>query len=272
MHKQLEFEWSRPSAETQGTPFPRPLSQETPRPLQDSDSSTLPLEAQDLSDYLSHRAQASIQLRITNNVSTILSVRPGASPFDLKVSAHRMFLSAPEAVKQALAAWVKKPRARKAGSVIDGYIAANRDLIRATPPRKTQCITRGGHHDLRVLFDELNRSHFENTVGARITWGRMTVSRRRCSIRFGSYMPGEHLIRIHPLLDQSFVPTYFVRYIVYHEMLHAFLGVEETPGGRRRIHPPRFQRMEKAYPDYEAAIGWMDDPRNMARLLGRRSA
>ena len=95
----------------------------------------------------------------------------------------------------------------------------------------------------------------------------MPTQRRRRSIRFGSYTPVDELIRIHPYLDQAFVPEFFVRYIVFHEMLHAHMGIEETPNGRRRIHPPAFRRREEEYGDYDRAVAWMNDESNLRRLL-----
>ena len=66
------------------------------------------------------------------------------------------------------------------------------------------------------------------------------------------------------------MPRYFVRYIIFHEMLHAFLDIDESASGRRSIHPPRFKRMEKAYPDYGRALAWMENPRHLNRLLHPR--
>ena len=41
-----------------------------------------------------------------------------------------------------------------------------------------------------------------------------------------------------------------MRFIIYHEMLHAVFG--ESPGPRKH-HPPQFRRAERAYPDFERA-------------------
>src|SRR5690606_9202221 len=112
--------------------------------------------------------------------------------------------------------------------------------------------------DLQQLYDEVNRTEFEGAVDCGITWGRLPTRRRRRSIRFGSYSPKEHLIRIHPYLDQAFVPAFFVRYIVFHEMLHAVMGIEELPSGRRAIHPPAFKRREEQYPDFARAVRWLE--------------
>jgi predicted metal-dependent hydrolase len=63
------------------------------------------------------------------------------------------------------------------------------------------------------------------------------------------------MIRINPVLDIERVPPYFVEFIVYHEMLHAFLGVKNK-NGRRSVHSKEFRELEKRFSDYEKAMAW----------------
>lgn len=178
-----------------------------------------------------------------------------------------MFLDAGPNIMTALAHWMKGTGRRASHRVLDDYIRRNQDQIRKASNRRVVLRTKGTYFDLRALFDDVNAAHFENTINAQITWGRMPAPRRRRSIRFGSYTPEDEIVRIHPLLDQSFVPKFFVRYIVFHEMLHAHLGVSESPTGRRRVHTREFNGLERQYPDFDRAVAWMDDPRNLRRLL-----
>jgi len=39
--------------------------------------------------------------------------------------------------------------------------------------------------------------------------------------------------------------------------------------GRKSIHPKEFKRMEKAFPEYDAAIAWIENPGNLRRMLRR---
>jgi hypothetical protein len=71
----------------------------------------------------------------------------------------------------------------------------------------------------------------------------------------GSYCGSTDVIRISPLLDRRSVPSYFVEFIVYHEMLHADLSVA-TERGRRRLHPEEFRIRERQFISYEKAIAW----------------
>lgn len=208
-----------------------------------------------------------IRLRITNNTSTMMSLRYESAGRRALVGLHHMFLEAPDEIRKALSAWIVKPSAKAPGKKLEAFIAEQRHLIASKPARSTVLRTQGQFFDLDALYREVNERSFNGEVTAPITWGKMPTLRRRRSIRFGSYSPGEHLIRIHPLLDQEFVPPFFVRYIVFHEMLHAHMGIEETATGRRKIHPPDFRRREAAYPDFDRALSWMEDEKNLRRLL-----
>jgi predicted metallopeptidase len=75
---------------------------------------------------------------------------------------------------------------------------------------------------------------------------------RRSRGRLGHYDPVHNTITLSPVLDEAGVPRFVVRYIVYHEMLHAIF--ESTcSGGIKRHHTSEFRRAEKAYPEFAAA-------------------
>lgn len=270
MPEQLEFPWA-PPAPSRDAAAPRAENSEaapkkTPAKASPRPASEAHLATARLYEALNHRIPGPVFLRITNNASSIISARRRADGV-LQVHLHHMFLHAPERVVNALAQWVVKPRAGSAGDVVDAFIRENKGLIQSRRRRVIRCYPRGRNHDLRDLLNEVNTTHFDSKVEAYITWGKMPRKIQRRSIRFGSYSPRDKVIRIHPLLDQDFVPRYFVRYIVFHEMLHAHLGIAETASGRRSMHPPEFKRMERAYPDYERAVAWIENPDNMRRLL-----
>ena len=224
-----------------------------------------------LQERLSSHANRPVHLHITDNTSTLISAKPAPFRKSVQLRLHHMFLQAPPEVVQAVASWALNPDKAEEGALIDAYIEENRHHIRTKQRRSFKIRSKGVVHDLGLLYAELNQHHFGTSLNVSIGWAKMPQQRRRYSIRFGSYYPEQNQIRMHPLLDQPFVPQYFVRYIIYHEMLHAFLGVEETGSGRRRIHTKRFNELEQAYPDYDKAITWMDNPKNLKRLL-RKSA
>jgi len=115
----------------------------------------------------------------------------------------------------------------------------------------------GNHHSLRNIYSELNERYFNNQIEInRIGWGL-----RKSWDRLGHYDPIHHTITLSPALDSPDVPPYIVRYIVYHEMLHAVFG-EMPVGGSRRHHPREYVQTERAYPDYAKAKKFL---RNFSR-------
>lgn len=208
-----------------------------------------------------------IRLRITNNSSTMMTLRYEQASGRAIVGLHHMFLDAPEPVRKALGTWIQRPRTKSAGKKLEAFIAERRHLIDAKSSRRIVLRTKGQCVDLELLYREVNAAEFDGSIETPITWGKMPTRRHRRSIRFGSFTPDDNLIRIHPYLDQAFVPIYFIRYIVFHEMLHAHMGIEEGPTGRRRIHPPAFRRREEEYGDYDRAVAWMNNEANLRRLL-----
>ena len=216
---------------------------------------------------LEKRTGLRIDLTITNNRSTMMSVRPGRAHRSLDLRLHQMFLAADTKVVRSLALWLVNPKSSRDAAAVDTFINSNVGQVRADANKNNGFITKGNVFDLAILFRGLNAEHFGNSIRVDITWGRMPPARRRRSIRFGSYYPTDNLIRIHPLLDQPFVPPYFMRYIVFHEMLHAYLGIEESDNGRRRYHTREFSQIEEKYPDYARAIQWQSNLGNLKKLL-----
>src|SRR3569833_1508677 len=73
------------------------------------------------------------------------------------------------------------------------------------------------------------------------------------------------IFRVHPILDHDDAPALFIRWIVFHEMLHGRHDIVRK--GRRRIfHSPAFIADEQSYPDFARATAW--EKANLDRLLG----
>ena len=224
-------------------------------------------DEQALKREIERRCGMPIEVVVTDNSSSLMSYRPGRRGAPAKLRIHRMFLGAEPPVMDALGRWLSGKRDGESPRIIDGFIERHRHLIRDREARPVRVETLGTYFDLNALFDEMNAKWFEGRIAAQITWGRMPKGARRRSIRLGSFTPQDNMIRIHPLLDQEFVPEYVIRYIVFHEMLHAKLGIGQHPSGRRCIHSRDFKLIEQAYPDYARAVAWHDNPKNLGRLL-----
>ena len=225
-------------------------------------------DPESLRSELEKRTGLRIDLTITNNRSTMMSVRKGRARHSLELRLHQMFLAADTKVVRSLAVWLVNPQSRPDAATVDTFINSNVYQVRGDAHKNNNgFITKGNIFDLALLFRGVNAAHFHNSIRANITWGRMPPARRRRSIRFGSYYPTDNLIRIHPLLDQEFVPSFFTRYIIFHEMLHAYLGIKESESGRRRYHTREFSQIEESYPDYDRALQWQGNPANLKKLL-----
>lgn len=183
---------------------------------------------------------------------------------------HRLFRAAPEDVRDALGRWLSVGRrAKRASARLDGWIHEQLALL---PARKRTLAleVEGEVHDLGRLSRELLASEFaEDFSGDRpppqVTWGRRVASRCRRSLRLGSYEPEQHLVRMHPVLDQAGVPEWFVRFVLKHELLHAVWPPFRNELGRWVHHGPRFRARERGWDEYAAALDW--ERKNLARLL-----
>lgn len=130
----------------------------------------------------------------------------------------------------------------------------------------------GVHHDLDDLLEQLEHEYFGGRSGVAIEWGRWP--RMGCrEFRLGSYYADRALIRISPVLDQSWVPRYFVGQVVYHERLHH--EIDRERGGlpyygrashnRGELHGPEFLAAEARYRHHERSIAW--EERCIGRLI-----
>jgi hypothetical protein len=143
-----------------------------------------------------------------------------------------------------------------------------RKLLQPKLPMQRQLNLRheGTHFDLRAMFDELNARYFGKRLrGYKVEWGRRRKHRPREQFIFGTIQEEDRVIRINPALDQPFVPSWFLRYVLYHEMLHSVVPDEMLSRNRRRIHTEEFNRRERQFPHYRRARRWEEE--NLSRFL-----
>jgi hypothetical protein len=141
-------------------------------------------------------------------------------------------------------------------------------LAHPTLPMQQQLNLRheGTHFNLREIFNDLNERHFRKRLrGYKVVWGRRRKHRPREQFVFGTIQEEDRVIRINPALDQPFVPLWFLRYVLYHEMLHSVVPDETLSRNRRRVHTEEFNRRERQFPGYRRARRWEDE--NLSRFL-----
>ncbi len=118
--------------------------------------------------------------------------------------------------------------------------------------------------DIQNIFDRLNQEYFFGEVEAAIEWGKDSQLPNRRSVNFGSYDDKKKLIRIHPRLNQSFVPVSVLELTVYHEMCHQFVPPVRR-NGQWQSHHKEFKRKEREYRNYREAMQW--EKKNWMKLL-----
>jgi len=214
-----------------------------------------------------------VSVRFSRSRSTPIVIERDRPNEHVSVRLHEIFRRAPSHVVDATAAWIRSgKRARRASAVLDDWLEAELDRL---PQASVEVLTEGRYFDLAVVLEdviggELGRD-FADRRRPRITWGRSNRRARR-SLQLGSYDARRALVTINPVVDRAYVPAFFVRYLVFHELLHAVIPAERGPNGRWSYHPPAFRARERAYRDYNRAVSWQAE--HLDELLappGRRA-
>jgi predicted metal-dependent hydrolase len=176
-----------------------------------------------------------------------------------------MFAEADPVITRALARYIAD-NDRDASRVLGDFIDATHGQVRGgRAARRASSCSRRRHHDLRAIYDDLNTRYFATAIDAAITWGPRTGRpRRRNSIKMGSYSVEDRVIRIHRSLDRTFVPRFFVEWIVFHEMLHQVHDIK-VKNGRREFHSKAFLADEARFEHYRQARAW--ERRHLDALL-----
>lgn len=215
----------------------------------------LTLDLRQNEDYLKGLFERStgrkISLTITDNSTSILSVKTKGETVSVRL--HRIFLEADADVISEIAGFINKRRGQT--PLTRGFIKEKRECLKKNRPRRLNLSPCGRHYDLSHIYESVNKAYFEGSVSAAITWGTKSPIRAVRRRTLGSYSSHSNTIRINPLLDSEGVPLYFVEFIVYHEMLHAHLGVK-IKDGKRSVHPREFREQERMFRDYEKAVEW----------------
>ena len=240
------------------------------RPLTRSGAETDAVQAfsaEDWSLYLSEELGRRVRVRFGRARRNVLVAKDLGSELEVRMNA--LFAEAPRDVRQATASWLRSgKRARRACEQLDAFVESLSARLAATPRKPPAERPSGAVYDLREMADELLATEFLRVVfplggPPAVTWGRRGRARRQ--IQLGSFDPETNTVRMHPVLDQEAVPRFFVRYVLFHEFLHAALPTPRPERGRAVHHGPAFRRRERAYPEYERALAWQEA--NLRRLL-----
>jgi hypothetical protein len=137
--------------------------------------------------------------------------------------------------------------------------------------------SKGEWIDLDRVLEAVRRYLPTDNIAEDVTigWGRKTRSRKRRqrSIKLGSMVERERLIRVHPVLDNPWIPGHVIEFVVYHELCHfaapPLTAREARKRQEHRIHHRTFRKFEDQFPDKVSAEQWINE--NLNRLLRKAS-
>lgn len=205
-------------------------------------------------ERLKRQLKIELDLVVTENRSVMLNLLEKRRSY-VRLSLHKMFLNAPDAILNAIVHYVNGTR--KEGSVLRRFI---QDNLPHYPPKikaARPLLHAGEIYHLKPIYDAINAQYFGNELDLAITWyGKERQKRRRTRITFGQYCTSLRLIKIHRMLDNPFFPDYFVSFVVYHEMLHSVVPASWDKRGRHCFHGPDFKERERLFEHYKQAIAW----------------
>ncbi len=198
-----------------------------------------------------------------SNRWSMISIHRDLKTSHFRVRLHHIFVSADDVMIDALAHYIVNHH-KKSSKIINEFINTHKDDISHRMVRPRKLVSDGDCYDLQEIYHSLNKTYFNDSIQASITWSRRSSQRKRNSIKMGSYSMEDKLIRIHRSLDREFVPRFFIEWIIYHEMLHQVHG-SKIVNGRRLFHTPEFLEDEKKFKKYNESRRWQD--KNIEKLL-----
>lgn len=212
--------------------------------------------------FLSSELGTPVVVKTTRSRRLPIQVRTLRSPDRLEVRMNAFFADAPEDLRSAVASWIRSgSRAPRACRALDAFLDASLKRVPAPASSLPALRAAGDAHDLEalrrvVLQHELAGEFAPAPPLPAITWAARGSIPPRRGLRLGSYDPDRNLVRIHPVLDQRGVPEWFVRFIVFHELLHALHPPRRGPGGRWIHHGREFRERERAHPEYARVLAF----------------
>lgn len=213
--------------------------------------------AEQLHAVLMERTKKQIVLKLNHNKTNMLSVCDGRDSA-LRLSLHHMFLNATENVLDALCRFLCGRYTAKARRTLQDFINTCLQSLdySATVPRHKLCV-QGTVYNLQEVFDRINAEYFETPLSLHLTWyGQRRSSSSRYRATLGQYDGLYRLIKIHRCMDHSEIPSFFMDFVLFHEMLHHVIPPAVDEKGRTRYHGKEFKAREREFKQYREAKAW----------------
>lgn len=165
---------------------------------------------------------------------------------------HEVYIDLPQTELKAFSAFINQKKFREAGDFLETliYREMNKDIYsffsENVSTKKSYISTKGKYFDLNDIFDEINWDYFAGTMPRpQLMWSnQVNIS------LMGKYNLESDTLMINSGLDQKSTPRYVIGSVMYHELLHKYLGVKYQ-NGRTIAHSKEFRELEKQYKQYE---------------------
>jgi len=177
------------------------------------------------------------------------------------VKLHVAFRNAPENVvaQAARLMLTRRRRARRAldRAAYDAFVRALRpgdfELPGARRGHRMSVCGPGRHHSLPESFQRVNAEYFRSQLEQpELCW-----SKDRARRILGSFQERADRVIVSRVFDAPKVPVHVLDYLMYHELLHKFLGTGRHDNGRRCLHGKDFRRLEKQFKFYKEAQAFL---------------
>jgi len=123
------------------------------------------------------------------------------------------------------------------------------ELPGARKGRQLSVCEPGVYRALEDSFNRVNVEYFKSQLPQpQLCWS--PVRARRI---LGSYQERNDRLIISRLFDSLKVPEFVLDYLMFHELLHKFLGIGRRDDGKRCVHGREFRDLEKQFKQFEAA-------------------
>ena len=218
-------------------------------------------------------AQLFVEAAALHRPGTVRSARISFHPFRATLSTfkilangvahvkiHVAFRRAPEIVlAQASAIMCSRSRGRKTldreayDDFVRGLAPTDFELPGARKSRPKALSTPGTYHSLDESFDRVNQTYFQSQLAKpQLCWSPVRARRL-----LGSYHERKDRLIISQVFDSPKIPDWVLDYLMFHELLHKFLGIGRRDDGRRCVHGSEFREIEKKYAYFEEAQAFL---------------
>ena len=190
------------------------------------------------------------QVRLNRNAGTLLSLR-GSRSEGLRLSLHEQLLDHPEAIA-AIPAWIAGD-GRQPEPALQQALEAVQQRMRQLRPPGPDLPTLVGPLDLMATAERVRGMWFPHLSLPTMRWGRGSNGVRR-RVRFAAYKRRPPTIIVNPILDQPWVASDFIDFVVFHELCHHAQAMRPIPG--ETPHSTRFKAWESRFPRYTQVLAW----------------